>query len=248
MDVLLTLSGLDYFDIIAGGSTFKSTMVETNADTIEQAVEYLSVLTYQPSDQAVQIKSAFQVFGNSRLMGESALCQSALIIITNREITVETLRNITVLNPQFAEEYDTKPVKIFVNTFGYPSQHQRELELVCDNSGIWNVIEPSEFNNPELVRDMVTGYYRVLAKAANLNLRDPLWSEVYEDAFGVGMVTSVCLPVYDTFLNVGKLLGVSCISVPLSVFEQFPNGSQVSVQLLICADRRVLNSHVSLYS
>ena len=224
-NLLFTLSVLDYFTIIAGQTDFTPNLVRANTTTINDATVFISTIVYNTLEQYLMVRRAFEVLINSRSTDNSAMCQTAIIFITNRDITRDTVSEVTIQNEQFAQQY-SRPVKIFVNTFGDPSYSGRELVLVCDNSGIWNVIPPDNFADMVLIREMVSSYYEVLAKA--ITLQDPLWSEVYEDAFGVGLVTTVCLPVYDTAINLGRLLGVSCIDVPVSVFQQFQNGIPVS--------------------
>ncbi len=230
--VLTSLSYLDYFNIVAGNDTFRPLLVRADNNSIEEAIEFLSTLSYQSASKDLEVQKAFRVFNESRLIAESTLCQSALIIITDFDVTEETVQRVQVLNQRFTEDF-SKPVKIFLNSFGSVSEGRTPaLELVCNNHGILNVIKPSEFGTSSTIRAKVISYYRVLASAGSLNFRNPLWSGVYSDPFGVGAVTSVCLPVYDTRINIGALLGVSCISVPVSLFEQFPNGAQVSMYVL----------------
>ena len=222
--ILLTLSQLDYFSIIAGNTTLSQTFLKANATSLQRAVDLLNKIDYVRIEQHITIERAFQIFSNSRLAGQSSQCQSALIIITDRAITQESLTAAEVGNNMFASQ-DTNPVKIFINTFGDPPQGREELRLVCDNSGIWNIVYPDEFNDAVTINRKVISYYKVLAKA--ITLRDPIWSDEYQGAFGVGLITTVCLPAYDTAINIGRLLGVSCTDVPLSVFQSFPNGTEV---------------------
>ena len=225
-NILLTMSVLDYFTIIAGETNFTPGLVRANTTTISEATAFIGRLVYSPlEEQHLLVRRAFEVLQNSRLSDNSATCQSAIIIITNRDITMETVSEVTVQNEQFAQEF-SRPVNVFVNSFGDPSYSGREFDLVCENSGIWNVISPDEFADAILIQETVSSYYEVLAKA--ITLQDPIWSEIYQDAFGIGLVTTVCLPVYDTAINLGRLLGVSCIDVPMTVFQQFENGVQVS--------------------
>ena len=60
---------------------------------------------------------------------------------------------------------------------------------------------------------------------------------MYDDVLGEGNVSTVCLPVYDTFVDNGKLLGVTCVDVPLGLFEMV-NGTKVimdeGLHLLSC--------------
>ena len=232
-NILLTMSVLDYFTIIAGQTTFATTLVRANITTISEATTFISTLVYSPlEEQHLLVRRAFDVLQNSRLTDNSAMCQTAIIIITNRDITSETVGEVTVQNNRFAQQY-TRPANVFVNSFGTPSFSGREYDLICDNSGIWNVISPNDFADTILIQERVINYYEVLAKA--ITLQDPIWSETYVDAFGIGVVTTVCLPVYDTAINLGRLLGVSCVDVPVSVFEQFENGMQVSQWTLLTA-------------
>ena len=223
-DLLLTLSPLDYFNIIAGNVSFKQSLVKANSSEISEAEQFLSTLRYTSIDQHLEVERGFTSLSVSRANGKSANCQSAIVIITEREITEQSVEQVRSRNEAYMEQY-SNPVKVFVNTFAFQPEGRTELELVCNNSGIWNVIPPAEFGNRIAIAQKVTGYYKVLANA--INFRDPIWSEVYTDAFGVGDVSTVCLPVYDNVVNIGAFLGVSCVDVPLALFQEYPGGVTV---------------------
>ena len=224
LELLLTLSPLDYFNIIAGNASFHQSLVKANSSQISEADTFLSTISYTSIDQHLQLERGFSSLSAGRANGESSQCQSAIIVITNREITGQSVDQAQSLNRAYLERY-SDPVKVFVNTFASQPEGRTELELVCNNSGIWNVILPPEFGNLISIIQKVTSYYKVLANA--INFRDPIWSEVYTDAFGVGEVSTVCLPVYDNAVNIGMFLGVSCVDVPLSLFQQYPGGVTV---------------------
>lgn len=226
--ILSSLSYLDYFTIVAGRATFQRMLVGADNDAIENAVGFLSTLNYQAASKDSEIQTAFDILTNSRVAGLSTSCQSSLVIITDVDVTEETVQTVEVLNQRFTDSF-SYPVKIFLNSFGELFQRSAALDLVCENQGVWNVIDPSEFGTPSAIREKVISYYRVLASAGSVNLRTPLWSLPYSDPFGLGTVTSVCLPVFDTAIDIGELLGVSCISVRASAFDPFPNGAQVKL-------------------
>lgn len=66
--------------------------------------------------------------------------------------------------------------------------------------------------------EKLTSYYVFLSEfISDKSKIKPLWSEVYEDAFGFGMIVSVTYPVY-VENRVPKIIGVAAIDVLLSKF------------------------------
>ena len=102
-----------------------------------------------------QIKLAFQILSNSRENDLSSNCQAALVIITNREITMETLGIVATENSQYNMLF-SQPAKVFVNSFINRPDGNEELELVCAHNGLWNIITPDLFNDSILIKRKVS--------------------------------------------------------------------------------------------
>ena len=222
--ILQTFSNLDYINIVAGQANFRSTLISGGLSTTVDASAFLSSLTYQMESQNLQVVTAFDMLSQARNGGATSDCQSAIVILTDRDISQETIDSVTDLNSQFQASFDTT-VKVSVTTVANRPEGLRELHLTCNNSGVWNVILPSDFDDPFAIREKAIGYYRVLAKA--VSFFEPIWSELYDDVFGLGSIATLCLPVYDNSINIGQLLGLSCTDVPITVFESYPEGKEV---------------------
>lgn len=228
-----TLASIDYFTILAGNITLNHLLVSANDTNFREAYQMLVNMTeYLPARQEDLISRAFSVLSNSRQIDKSvipsALCQSAIIIITNRDIGPEIPSLVQQENEQFVRNNNNATsVNVFVNTINIntnvtTASSERDsaaLELVCNNSGIWNSIPP---NDAAAASQLVNGYTRVLARF--LVIRKPLWN--YNSLGLINRGASLCLPIYDENAIHIRLLGLTCITVPVDEFRRFSDPSR----------------------
>lgn len=91
-------------------------------------------------------------------------------------------------------------------------------KISCGNRGLYSHITSTS----DLVGAM-NNYYQFLA--VGLNRRSVVWSEPYEDALGIGQVTTASLPIYDNTTQPPTLVGVAGVDVRMEVFNSFGDSS-----------------------
>lgn len=57
--------------------------------------------------------------------------------------------------------------------------------------------------------------------AEGIEVKEPVWTEPYIDAFGFGRMVTVSMPIYYIHNNIRKILGVTGLDVVMSAFDQF---------------------------
>ena len=106
----------------------------------EQAAMSTFDLVTTGIDQHVLVAMAFDVIKRSHDLNTTADCQLAIIIITDRPVTTET---VDVVNNGNSNLMSTGPAKLFVTSIvdepvGY--YDNLALRLTCDHTGIWNKV------------------------------------------------------------------------------------------------------------
>lgn len=234
--LLTTLASIDYFTILAGKTSFSPTLVLANYTNLENVIEsFLPSLNFFPDHQHDLVDRAFVVLNNSRGVNgvgvTSALCQSAIVIITDRELVRDLPRTVHIWNDMNLKIHGNDAMaKIFVNSnvTDFERNGTTELDVTCNSSGIWNRI--SNYGN-DIARgyDAVAGYYKVLSRS--VNVQEAVLSKISNSSHGfVKNGYSLCLPVYnESIFEYYDPLGVSCTILPLQEVERLDSSEGVEV-------------------
>ena len=112
----------------------------------EQAVMLTSSLVTTDTDQHVLVAMAFDVITRSHDANITAGCQLAIIIITDRLVTMDTLDVVTNGNSNLMLTGQTGPAYLFVTSIvsesiGY--YDNLAVQLTCNHNGIWNKVSVS---------------------------------------------------------------------------------------------------------
>ena len=98
--------------------------------------------------------------------------------------------------------------------------------IACANRGIWSPI-----TNSLDLRSKMTQYYQFLA--TGLQRDTAVWVEPYEDALGLGMVTTASFPAYDVSTDPATLVGVAGVDVKMADFEAQGSNTQQLLAYLV---------------
>ena len=112
------------------------------ANKINVNTTYLPKIVAMTSDQSSMVTMAFQAITNGRSNNNTANCQIAIIIITDRQITRDTAEGVASSNRNIQSIYEN-PAKLFVTSLtddltGY--YDDMAIQLTCNQSGIWNKV------------------------------------------------------------------------------------------------------------
>lgn len=165
-----------------------------------------------------------------RKANNCALCQQAIMVLSDG--TTSSLSDL------FKENNADKKVRVFTFAVGPPAESTQALqEMACNNRGYFSRIQ-----SIGAVREVSESYIRVLtrpmAMAPKENITDhTVWTSVYFDAFGLGMMTTGTLPVFHRIKasstcatkdgmqqeekTMDHFLGVMGTDVPLDYLQDF---------------------------
>lgn len=95
------------------------------------------------SNQSSLVTMAFKVIMDGRDNGNTTNCQIAIIIITDRRITSDTVEAVASSNRNIQSLYQIDPAKMFVTSLtGNPTGYYDSMavQLTCNHSGVWNKV------------------------------------------------------------------------------------------------------------
>ena len=227
-----TLTPLDHFVILAGNASSNSTLLPSRSANFKYVMRWLTGLHFFPSRQEELLRRAFGVLNSSRSLpngarASSAMCQSAIIMITDREMGPGIPPLVNDLNARFTQTHgDAAAVKIFVNSMTtHQASGDAERNVTCDNGGIW---QPAT-SHP-------TALYRAInmALSRSVHVREPVWPEFGTAPSQQGFLrngTSLCLPVTNRSMGLQyrALLGIACTILPLVEVEEIEPGQGTEV-------------------
>ena len=115
----------------------------TMANKININTTYLPNIVAMASNQSSLVAMAFQAIIDGRRSNNTANCQIAIIIITDREIIRDTAETVASSNRNIQSIYEIIPAKLFVTSLtddltGY--YDDMAVQLTCNHSGIWNKV------------------------------------------------------------------------------------------------------------
>ena len=99
-------------------------------------------------------------------------------------------------------------VTIFTYTFGSGAEYDIPQKIACASDGIWGHVADGGD-----LRGQMSQYYQYYEVLKSADQSTVFWSEPYEDASGLGMVTTASLSVYDERRTPPVLIGVLGIDV-----------------------------------
>lgn len=193
---------------------------------------------------------AFQLLeGASRGTTSSSGCSRVIIFLTQgldcskfKNVTCSLpstggteilLQNIDVMQEKLEEAVGSKAT-IFTFSVGRHAHDSLPRQIACRNDGLWS----SLMEQDEAITKLQS-YTKFLA--AGYKVRDPVWTNPYEDAFGLGMMTTVAKPFYSSGGPNGTesvLLGVVGHDILLKELEVGGLSNEAVVQDLIKESRR----------
>lgn len=102
---------------------------------------YLLNVVAMDTDQSSLVTMAFEAIENGRRNNNTANCQIAIIIITDRPIANEMVTVVNEKNGKIQSLYQTN-AKLFVTSLTNDRGYQDDVavQLTCNHSGVWNKV------------------------------------------------------------------------------------------------------------
>lgn len=85
-----------------------------------------------------------------------------------------------------------------------------DLEKICEET---NGLLIHDKNGDEYILDLLNPILDYFTRGIKITM--PIWSKIYNDAFGFGLLTTVTMPAYKG----DKLIGVTAIDVPVDYLK-----------------------------
>ncbi|XP_064607432.1 voltage-dependent calcium channel subunit alpha-2/delta-2-like [Liolophura sinensis] len=215
--LLDTLGDNDFFNIIKFSSKvgfvhdcFNHTFVQANYRNkriLQNKVADLKA--YGKADFKNALTFAFEQFQRFRendTLNQGAKCNEVIMLLTDggSDKAKEVFEKYNWPN--------NKSVRVFTYTIGSTSDPTDSIRwMACANRGFFSPIPAMG-----AIRSKVQDYVKVLSRPLALTQpRDFMWTSVYKDSMGLGMMTTVTLPVYNKSVDASNqtILGVMGVDV-----------------------------------
>ena len=190
-----------------------SGLVRATEENINETKEALKATTpANNTNFSAAFKTVFSLLWDNRCDdGQCSSCQKIILFLTDGKDT-SGWNDESVKPSEIANTIDRlqrklwqrkrKRATIFTYSMSEAADDAIPRQIACANGGAWAYVGPR--TDP---LDSLISYY--LYTAAGLRGRSPIWIEPYEDASGLGIVTTVAMPFYakgdsdlDIFLGV----------------------------------------------
>ncbi|XP_068702890.1 voltage-dependent calcium channel subunit alpha-2/delta-1-like isoform X2 [Montipora foliosa] len=185
----------DFFNVVHFNVTAAVLCCQETGPTLLQATEKNKIYVknklqqIEDGDVAVWKKGMDKAFELLRKADNCSHCQQAIMVLSDG--TTSSLSDF------FEENNPDKRVRVFTFAVGPPAESTQALQsMACKNRGYF-----SRLQSVGAVREVGEDYIRVLtrpmAMAPKANTTDhAVWTTVYRDALGLGMIITATLPVF----------------------------------------------------
>ncbi|CAC5388604.1 unnamed protein product [Mytilus coruscus] len=228
ISVLETLNPNDRFGVVAFSSTANipgSSTISRECHGTELAKATPLNIKFMKSQVSVirsggstnyeaAMKAAFKFFVNTQDMSDNR--GKVILFLTDGEKTAggEPLDVIKEENKKINNS-------VVILTYGLGRQlNVNALQKLKDMAAqtrtdvSYGEIQSGEFkhiSDPDFLRSSMASYYNRFSSSEKI--QNPIFSVPYQDLFGIGLITSICLPVYRPG---GELVGVACSDATVS--------------------------------
>lgn len=213
---LSTLTPNDYVGIVVfntisgmlGNGIVRAT--ESNVNKLKRELDNQTPYGY--TNYIPAFEKAFEMLSDAEASERTSGCTTSILFLTDG-FTDEDHTEVL----DFVETNQAKldvPVKMF--TYSMSSSAEKTLPhlLACANDGVWERIEDGA--DPLAA---MSKFYSYLA--AGNDTTQPVWSDIYEDADGLGLMVTVAVPIRVENNGFIQLIGVAGADVKMDAFEGF---------------------------
>ncbi|XP_077977774.1 uncharacterized protein LOC144433343 [Glandiceps talaboti] len=210
-----TLTRYDFANIINSGKALYRGMVKTTNQVRQEMIKLARNLNTTNSRNVIgsfqTAKTSWEYGMNG---GNASRCVEAVLFLTDSILPdklLQDLQNIIKRIDRF---------RVFTYSIGPLADQTNSWQLACQNKGIW-----THFKTVYDIWAHISDYYNYFN--SNEPTTDVIWSEVYEDRYGLGSILSGCLPVYNTQSKHLTLLGVVCVDIMEKTLNSFHDAKEI---------------------
>ena len=216
---LRALDNFDYVGIVVFGDVAKPLMEDVliiadqeGRSNLFKAID--NVETMGGTNYEDAFRKAFEMISNSIIHGNIAICNTAMLFVTDGVPTIgERSEDKLISLIKDLNRFDS-PAKIFTYVLGESTRTILPKRIACETGGFFTLV-PDNVNFVDKFTRHYAEFFSLLRESKEVV--EPVWVEPYDDAFGLGNVTTVSQPVYD---SQSKLIAVIGIDVSVANLRQ----------------------------
>ena len=212
------MSNADYVGAVEFGSDayylYSEKMERATTEVKEGLVSAISDLSPDGStNYAAAIRKAFSMFKAAQKDEYGAPCtdgENIFMFLSDGEPTEGVSDTSSILS--IIAEYNLD-VRFF--TYGLGSGVNPDIlkAMACNHQGMMFSYDGTGSDEKSGLRDAMRNYYNFMAEGVTID--QPVWTEPYEDAFGLGWLVTVSMPIYYYEGGERTILGVMGLDVSL---------------------------------
>lgn len=235
--ILSSRTNFDNVGIVVFGSTAEQITLNgskglvkaslNNVLKLHEAIDSIALMGRSLHEEG--FREAFDLLDRSKDSGQTNVeCLSIIILLTDgvtsgREGEVDAL--VSKIQTWNSIEGGLKKAFIFAYAVGGYVEMQLPKAIACGNGGVFgHILEEGD------IFKALYQYYSFLATFAIDN--ETVWVEPYEDAFGLGITSTVSKAIHDYNFNPPKLIGVIGIDVSVTDLRDADENWEQTIQSL----------------
>jgi Mg-chelatase subunit ChlD len=223
-NVVSTLNIFDFVGFVDFSSTaksFKETLIDANQVNKDDLDGYIDrIVATGGTNFEAGFRKAFEIIDNSAGNELGTGCESVILFLTDGEIT-EGIENKETLLSLITELNAKHDANIFTYSLGKEADKTVTKYIACNMNGAFENIE----NSLDLQKAM-NSYYLLLSAGINRQ-NQVIWAEPYQDFFGLGLVTTAAVPIYDDSVSPPFLLGVYGTDLQMKGLQTFESYDKI---------------------
>jgi len=223
-NVVNTLNIFDFVGFVTFSSkvgSYKDHLIDAskvNRDGLNDYIDGISATG--GTNFELGFRKAFEIINNSKGNELGTGCENVILFLTDGEVT-EGIENKETLLDLIKELNSKHDANIFTYSLGKEADKTVTKYIACNMNGLFENIE----NSLDLQKAM-NSYYLLLSAGINRQ-NQVIWAEPYKDFFGLGLVTTAAVPIYDDSVNPPFLLGVYGTDLQLKELEKFDSYDKI---------------------
>lgn len=222
--VIDTLNNFDWVGVVLFSTTaksYQSKLIRATAENISALKDYINDITATGSTNfEAAFKLAFSIMDSSKGDELGNACKTVILFMTDGQITEGELDEGKIVSLVSSLNSSHKAI-VFTYSLGTDADQTTTKAIACSENGIYEFIEF------ELDLEKAMSSYYLLLSAGLERRKYVVWSEPYEDFYGLGTVTTASVPIYDTRSNPPFLIGVVGFDVNISDLEKYDNYNDI---------------------
>ena len=226
--LLNTLNNSDYVGLVTFNTKpefYRSNLVQATSENINILNLYIDTLKPEGgANFSAAFKLVDDLIKNTIADDNGVPCKTFIMSLTDGNPT-EGIKEETELIKYIQSLENLKSVIMFTYGFGEGVNISIPKKLACLYNGIFEII-----TNSSEISEKINSF--IITLSLGVETKKPVWTHPYNDASGLGYMTTCAIPVYDRTTSPPFLIGVLGIDIMMADLNSLADNKIVENKLL----------------